>query len=172
MSTKGIFHAYGLFWKKEEVDWSPGSGKRTFMLLGRRGKTRPRLRIANFRFQQGIYILYGDYGPYYAGLTRDQGLGKRLKDHVFDAHAKKWDRFSWFSFGRVLGKRDANGLRCFAELPTKQALDTESAIGDIEAILIRAMALQNLSKMKFAQAERWEQVRKTEIEHYWNKVRR
>lgn len=172
MSTKGIFHAFGLFWRKDEVNWRPGRGSRSFDLLGRQGDNRPNLRVANFRFQQGIYILYGDYGPHYVGLTRAQGLGKRLKDHLSDHHANEWDRFSWFAFGRVLDRRDSDGLQCFAKLPRTQMLRPKSAIGDIEAILIRAMALKNVSKMKFAQAEQWHQIKRDEAEHYYSKVRR
>jgi hypothetical protein len=36
------------------------------------------------------------------GLTRAKSLGKRLKNQRRDEHAKEWDRFSWFGFGRHL----------------------------------------------------------------------
>ena len=75
-----LIKAYGLFWRADEVNWQPGRGSRgEFMLLGRRGKNRPNLQLANFRRQSGIYILYSDYGPYYVGLARENSLGRRLK---------------------------------------------------------------------------------------------
>lgn len=76
-----------------------------FSSSGRRGAGST-LRVADFRTQTGIYILYGDYGPYYVGLTRTS-MGKRLKDHLTDKHDGKWQRFSWFGFANVLQQRDA-----------------------------------------------------------------
>src|SRR4051794_10537989 len=73
---------FGQFWRFDEINWFPGKGaKGAFRLLGRQGKNIPGLRLADFRYQQGIYILYGNHGPYYTGLTTRQGLGRRLKDH-------------------------------------------------------------------------------------------
>ncbi len=102
-----LIKSFGLFWSGTEVNWNPGQGaKAAFRLLGRQGSNLPGLRVADFRYQQGIYILYGNYGPYYVGLTRKQGLGKRLKDHLLDHHQDKWDRFSWFGFCSVLKGTD------------------------------------------------------------------
>ncbi len=71
-----VIKNYGLFWRADEVDWYPGHGN-PFRLLGRQGKNFPGVCVADFRWQNGIYVLYGDYGPHYVGLTRKQGLGKR-----------------------------------------------------------------------------------------------
>ena len=61
---------FGQFWRADEVEWYPGRGARgAFRLLGRQGKYLPRVRLADFRYQQGIYILYGNHGPDYTGLT-------------------------------------------------------------------------------------------------------
>lgn len=94
-----LIKAYGLFWREDEVDWSPGQGK-PFRLLGRKGSNLPGLRVADFRYQKGLYVLYGDYGPYYVGLTYTS-LGDRLKDHRHDDHGGRWTRFSWFGFRKV-----------------------------------------------------------------------
>jgi hypothetical protein len=158
---------YGLFWELNEVQWVPGKGRRrTFRLLGRRGRNRPGLRLADFRYQVGIYILYGNYGPHYVGLTRKQGLGKRLKDHLFDIHAGWWDRFSWFGFCETLEQRDHEGFRCLDRLPVLSLGQPAKMIGDIEALLIRAMGLRNRADMKFASEQRWEQVRRDEVNHF------
>tara|TARA_R110002096_G_scaffold434091_1_gene654706 strand:- start:904 stop:1089 length:186 start_codon:yes stop_codon:yes gene_type:complete len=56
--------SFGLFWRESEIDWNPGQGcKDSFRLLGRKGANRGTIQIADFRHQQGIYILYDDYGP-------------------------------------------------------------------------------------------------------------
>jgi hypothetical protein len=82
-----VIRSYGLFWQCDEVNWHPGAGnKKAFRLLGRSGTNLPGLRLADFRDQRGIYVLYGDYGPHYVGLTRKRGLGLRLKHHLFDGH--------------------------------------------------------------------------------------
>jgi hypothetical protein len=71
-----LIRAYVLFWRRDEINWSPGSGQRDeFQLLGRKGTNRGTIRLADFRKQVGIYVLYGNYGPYYVGLTRRRGLG-------------------------------------------------------------------------------------------------
>lgn len=163
---------FGLFWRRDEVDWNPGKGnKDAFRLLGRRGKNQPTLRVADFRFQQGIYILYGNHGPYYVGLTREQGLGKRLKDHLTDKHAERWDRFSWFGFQKVLEKKDGQGIRQLGALASVTVGSPHEAITDIEALLIRAMGLSNLSQMKFSAAEEWCQIKEHEVSGFLAKVK-
>jgi hypothetical protein len=123
---------YGLLGSVDEVEWYPGQGAcGVFRLLGRQGWNRNTLQLADFRPQQGIYILYGDYGPYYTGLTTKQGLGKRLKDHTWDWHAGKWNRFSWFGFMRVLKAKDEQGIRELADLAIGQVSDSETIIRDV-----------------------------------------
>jgi len=169
----GIFHAYGVFWRLDEIDWTPGKGaKKAFRLLGRQGMNQGTIKIADFRDQKGIYILYGNYGPHYVGLTKELGLGNRLKDHLFDKHKNKWDRFSWFSFGKVLKGKDADGLQKFGGSAAAALVDADSQIDDIEALLIQAMALNNVAKMNFATAQCWTQIKLDEWEKYLGKVRK
>jgi hypothetical protein len=41
---------FGLFWRRDEVEWNPGQGmKGVFRLLGRQGKILPGLRLADYR---------------------------------------------------------------------------------------------------------------------------
>lgn len=150
--------AYGLFWDRDEVDWHPGPGRR-WDLLGRRGAQRSNLTIADFRDQQGLYILYGNYGPYYVGLTRKQGLGKRLKDHLDDGHEDQWERFSWFGFCRVLKRTDRRGVAEVAALPETSGGSPADAIADTEALLIKALGLSsNVRSMNFRRADEWTQI--------------
>lgn len=162
---------FGLFWRAEEVDWNPGSGARgAFRLLGRRGENLPGLRLADFRFQQGIYILYSNHGPYYTGLTTKQGLGKRLKDHQADGHEDRWDRFSWFGFRQVLGATDKDSMCRLKKLASVTVGSPATIIRDVEALLIRAMGLTNIAQTKFEDAEEWRQVKLLETERYLKKV--
>jgi hypothetical protein len=135
-----------------------------FRLLGRRGANLPGLRVADFRYQQGIYVLYGNYGPHYVGLTRKQGSGKRLKDHLTDQHQDKWDRFSWFGFCAVLKSKDDCGLCRLKNLSELSLGPSQEAIGDIEALLIKAMGLSNIAQMNFSSAKEWVQIETHETE--------
>ena len=165
---------YGLFWRRDEVDWNPGKGK-TFELLGRIGAKRPSIQIADFRYQQGIYILYGSYGPYYVGLANrdNRGLGKRLEEHTKDYHCDNWDRFSWFGFKRVLSKKNNDGFLTLQEsLPEVQMSNPDITIKNVEALLIRAMGcVGNTLEMHFKPEQKWEQIALDEREYYVDKLK-
>lgn len=162
--------SYGLFWRSEEIEWAPGGGNRDiFRLLGRHGKNKPTIKVADFRHQTGIYILYDDYGAYYVGLSR-AGLGKRLLDHTKDKHADKWDRFSWFGF-RPLGNADKNGVVQLGSGNEEITEDAHATIGDLEALLIKAMGPKaNSAKMSLKDAVEWKQIEWESVKHYLDKV--
>lgn len=164
-----IIKSYGLFWQHEEVDWNPGKG-RQFRLLGRVGANRPGIRIADFRHQQGIYILYSNHGPYYVGLTKKQGLGKRLRDHLEDHHAGRWERFSWFGFQPTKGDVGTDGVYGVEDLEEESSVATHSVISDVEALLIHAIGPRNTNRMNFTDAEEWTQVKWHEVDKYMEKV--
>jgi hypothetical protein len=163
--------SYGLFWRRDVISWEPGSGNRdSFRLLGRLGANRPSIKIADFRHQQGIYILFDDYGPSYVGLTRKQGLGKRLKDHTTDDLREGWDRFSWFGFNEI-GAPKPNGISQMLALENEISDNTQATIGDLEALLIRAIGPKlNTAWMKFKSADQWDQVADYEEETYLPRV--
>ncbi|MFN3674504.1 MAG: GIY-YIG nuclease family protein [Sphingomonas pseudosanguinis] len=160
--------SYGLFWREDEIDWHPGNGVRdSFRLLGRIGSNRGSLRVVDFRHQQGIYVLYDDYGPSYVGLTRNQGLGKRLKDHKTDHLKGRWDRFSWFGFRPPLPREARCGVLALGETQTDISEDTSTTIGDLEALLIRVIdPKRNRQHMQFDCAERWTQIAYADTERY------
>jgi hypothetical protein len=166
-NRNALIQAYGLFWRRDEIDWNPGKGKRyDWRLYGRRGANRGNSRVADFRDQRGIYILYGNYGPHYVGLTRKSGLGRRLKDHLTDKHGNEWDRFSWFGFCRVLKSKDDDGLQRIGQMASAKFASLEAMIADIEALLIKSMALKNVNSMNFVEAKRWVQILRDEIDKF------
>lgn len=165
-----LIREYGLFWQADEIVWSPGRGTR-FTMCGRDGVQRGTVRVADFRDQRGLYVLYGNYGPYYVGLTEKMGLGDRLRDHHNDRHARQWDRFSWFGFRRILKQRDDLGLNSLANLATVSSGGTKEVIRDMESLLIKALGTPfNFSDTKFPAGQEWKQVRKHEIDTYLAKV--
>jgi hypothetical protein len=166
-----LIRNYGLFWRASEVNWNPGKGiKGGFRLLGRQGSNSPSVQIADFRNQQGIYVLYGNYGAYYVGLTRKQGLGKRLKDHLTDKHADMWDRFSWFGFCATMKADKHTGICPLKQLAELSVGSPSDAIADMEALLIKAVGPINTADMKFKKATEWLHVERDETDYYLNKV--
>lgn len=163
--------SYGLFWRADDIEWSPGQGNRDeFRLLGRVGKNRPNIVVADFRRQQGIYILFDQYGPAYVGLAKGERLGARLKDHRSDWLADRWDRFSWFGFNEVGTTADKQGVLSLLQPREDMRDDTSTTIGDLEALVIAAMGPKlNSQAMKFENAKRWEQIPMWEWEETYRK---
>ncbi len=163
-SKSSPIHAFGLFREIDEINWFPGKGKKgEFRLLGRQKQNAGAIQMADFRGQRGIYILYNNHGTYYAGLTRRQTLGIRLRQHLQDEHKGNWVRFCWFGFKQVLKKKDKSGLRLLKpKMPAKKSIDPHTAIKEMEALLVKAMALSNRADSKFVAAEEWQQVKRIE----------
>jgi hypothetical protein len=104
------------------------------------------------------------------GLTKKQGLGKRLKDHLTDDHAGNWDRFSWFGFCSVLIGKDDDGLCKLKHMAGIAVGTPNSVITDVEALLIRAMGLKNINQNNFTTADEWAQVKAHEEERFMGKI--
>jgi hypothetical protein len=51
-------------------------------------------------------------------------------------------------------------------MPKMHLANPSAVIGDIEALLIKAMALRNKSNMNFTNALKWEQIRLDEIDKF------
>jgi hypothetical protein len=84
--------------------------------------------------QQGIYILVHEWQVVYVGKADKVSLGSRLRSHLSDGLAGRWDRFSWYGIRGVL-KTGKLG----AEVTTK---NTSSAdlIQTFESLLIAVTA--------------------------------
>jgi hypothetical protein len=81
-----------------------------------------------FRGQAGIYALYKGSEPYYIGLASD--LGGRIKSHMKDRHARKWDRFNVYIVRRKTYMKDLESLVLHLAQPkgnrTRGRLNAES----------------------------------------------
>ncbi len=172
-TTKTFIRSYGMFWRRDEVNWAPGAGNAgSYRLLGRRSAHQPALQVTDFRPQAGIYVLYDDYGPYYTGLAKT-AIGNRLRDHTRDDHRDRWDRFSWFGFRRVKVATDASGLQVLGEMPDQLVSGTVHTIRDIEALLMMTLGTVergNAHSMKFTNADRWHQVPLLEVDQWLGKI--
>ena len=120
--------AYGLYWERDKVNWSPGRGHRGgIRLLGSPDDSEVEIDFAN---QWGIYLLHNRLDVMYVGRTTDS-LMARLRDHnTRDRRNARWDRFSWFGFRQV----NENGTLS-DEIAT---IDTRMMITILEAVMIEA----------------------------------
>ncbi|MCH8843439.1 MAG: GIY-YIG nuclease family protein [SAR324 cluster bacterium] len=137
-------------------------------MLGRLGLNRPNIKVADFRYQPGIYVLYGNHGAYYVGLAKK--LGSRLKDHTTDHHTDWWDKFSWFGFCSVLKKTDNMGISQLGKQAEIVQVNPKNIIAEIEAILIKVLNTSNVNQQKFRNAKQWEQIKALESEDFLDKV--
>ena len=173
--------SFGLFWRRDQTIWTRDDieeedeldGKFRFLMLGKIGEKRPKLQVCDFRFQQGIYILYNEYGPVYVGLAgrrkNGEALGQRLKEHLSDDHGDTWSRYSWFGFDKV-----KQGDDIYSKVKTSESgsignkTPVSSTIRDTEALLMNILMPENnrSSITKFNNADRWEQVPRYEISYY------
>ena len=173
-TTNTFIRSFGMFWRRDEIEWAPGAGNAgVFSLLGRKNINRGSLQVVDFREQRGIYVLYDDYGPYYVGLARDRSIGLRLRDHTRDHHQDRWDRFSWFGFRRVLKRRDGDGLNLLGQMPEQLLTGTSSTIGDVEALLMLTLGTVergNRQTMKFKNADRWHQIPRDETDYWLSRI--
>lgn len=159
--SEHLIGAFGMFWKREEVNWKRGSGPVSWELLGYLGQQRPGLRVCNFRRAAGFYVLWNDYRATYVGLARgDGGLGARLRAHN-DDEAKDWSRFSWFSFDDV---QDRGAVDGWAEPEFRNALaeaSTDTVVRECEALLITVLGTYtggSQRRMGFQAGREWTQV--------------
>ncbi len=92
-----LIQNYGLFWLRTDVYWGkPGSDGHLKGIWSKKLTSDP----VDFRYQQGVYVLYDEaFNLVYvgqAGANDNQRLFIRLRQHTQDALAQRWNRFSWF----------------------------------------------------------------------------
>lgn len=95
-----LIRAYGLHWNPDIVDWGkPGAGN-SGKLLGKIKKGKNTHEI-DFWNTYGIYVLHNEFRTIYIGKAARTRLGARLRNHLTDRLAGRWDMFSWYSLSKV-----------------------------------------------------------------------
>lgn len=163
-----LIGAYGLHWKRSEVDWSPGNGY-SWQMLGRVGSVRPGLRICDFRHAAGVYVLEKRDRPVYAGVATGQGgFGDRLRLHTKDG-TKNWTQFSWFSFDDVLMDEPRKTYDAYpanwAKVDFRESItqtQMKSVLGELEALIVNLIydgrLVSNIQRPRFPKAKEWTQI--------------
>lgn len=122
---RGILNAFGLFWRRAEVDWNPAVPKMLGVQLT--GST-----AVDFSGQEGVYLLYDGSRLVYVGRVSEPRLGRRLREHTRDRLSGRWDRFSWFGIRPVGGGGEL-------EPAPVSGLSSDLVISTLEALLIEAL---------------------------------
>lgn len=91
-----LIKLYGEFWNPDIIDWGTRGAGNKAKFLGFLMKDKKKYE-ANFFDAQGIYVLYDSFRPVYVGKAFSTSIGKRVRDHLSDRHAGRWDMFSWYS---------------------------------------------------------------------------
>jgi len=122
-----LIRAYGLLWNPDAVDWgSVGRGNRGSLLgkIRRDGSTHE----IDFWDAHGVYVLLDQFRPIYIGQAGKGGLGPRLRDHLSDRFAGRWDMFSWFSMSTT------NVTTSNVRAPGKRTLKPKTVLDTLEAL--------------------------------------
>jgi hypothetical protein len=124
-----LIRSYGELWSPDLVNWGKRGPGGHATLLGEFGPRRA-LTIVDVWDQRGIYVLLHEWQVVYVGKADGFVLGARLRTHLSDALAGRWDRFSWYG---IRGVRK-NG-RLGADMGNKQTSASE-LISTFESLLI------------------------------------
>ncbi len=132
-----IIHDYGRFWNPLVVDWR----SKTLKGYVRRKKNEG---ARDFWKANGVYVLHKDFELVYVGRTTNQPIGDRLKYHLIDNLAGRWNSFSWFS----VSTPTSDGVR--ATTGIKHNVSPAEAATTLEALAIMIARPQlNRAEVKF-----------------------
>lgn len=121
----GLINAFGMFWRRSEVDWT----KRSASLWG---VQQSGSRLVNFGLQAGVYLLYDGSRVVYVGRVTEPRMGLRMWEHTRDRLQGRWDRFSWFGVRQVQQNGDLSAL-------PEAGIGVETLIATMEALLIEGL---------------------------------
>jgi len=153
----GLIKAYGLFWSLKELR------ALGYRLYGESGDDR----IADFKEQNGLYVLYGPKGVQNIGIATKKSLASRLKTHdLDDRQVGLWSQFSWFGFRDAMRIPERNGWSVLEPADTQDVLSAmrpKDAIRDLESLLIFVQSKdENRNPLqlrpKFRRARLWKQI--------------
>ena len=127
-----LIQNFGLFWRADRVFW--GRQNRTGHLRGYSARSQD--RIADFREQIGLYVLYdSSFRMIYlgqAGANDQHHIFSRLKEHLNDQLPERWSRFSWF------GLRSVNQDRTLHKTAKARHPTLGDVLNHMEAVLLAA----------------------------------
>jgi hypothetical protein len=121
----GLVNAFGMFWDRMKVAWAVQP-----KILGQQ---QTGANPVDFGDQRGVYLLHDAQGVVYVGRATDQGLGRRLSQHINDRLGGRWTRFSWFGVYPVMDDGNLSIRSGLRQLPIDVVIVT------MEAVLIEGL---------------------------------
>ena len=124
-----LIRAYGQFWNPDTIEWGKQGPGNQGSLRGKVKRDGKKYEIDFWR-AKGIYVLHADFKAIYVGKADSTTLGPRLRNHLADRFAGRWDMFSWFATSTiaVTEKRVRN--------PGKRSVEPGTVINTLEALAI------------------------------------
>jgi len=147
-----IIRNFGLMWDRDCVAWSGVRGAAGHLKgFGPIGSPKKYQVEADFREQIGIYVLYDNRSILYVGQagSGENDLYIRLKQHLSDHLADRWNRFSWFGVRKV--NQDGSLSKVQGEL--KRTIAASETLDLLEGLLITTLE-PSLNK----QGARWKNI--------------
>jgi hypothetical protein len=95
-----LIRAYGMYWNPDITDWGRQGAGNQGKLLGKI-KRNGTSHTIDFWNAFGIYVLHDEFRCIYIGQAASTRLGPRLRNHLTDRFAGRWDMYSWFSLSKV-----------------------------------------------------------------------
>jgi len=96
-----LIRAFGQYWNPDIIEWGKQGPNNKGKLLGdikfNDGKTIP----IDFWEAKGIYVLFDRFKCIYVGKALESSIGFRLRSHLSDRLAGRWDMFSFFCVSTV-----------------------------------------------------------------------
>lgn len=129
-----LIKCYGEYWNPDMVDWgTKGAGNKGRLV----GEIKPNKKHIDFWAARGVYVLHENFKAIYVGKAFQSSIGKRVRDHLSDRLAGRWDMFSWYSTSAVRMTRKDVSTPGQRQIKPKTIIDTMEAL----AILIADPAL-------------------------------
>ncbi|WP_075989703.1 GIY-YIG nuclease family protein [Vibrio fluvialis] len=125
-----LIKAYGTYWNPEMVEWGSRGAGQGGKLVGTVKFDSKTKKEIDFWDAKGIYVLHSEYKTIYVGKAFGTSIGKRLRDHLTDRLAGRWDMFSWYSVSAP--KKVEGGVT----KPGKRQIGPETYIDTFEALAI------------------------------------
>ncbi len=96
-----LIRAYGEFWNPDTVRWGGKGPGNKGNLSGWYTPGDGHSYLIDFWEAAGIYALHDQFKTVYIGKAIPGRMGPRLREHITDRFAGRWDMFSWFSLSTV-----------------------------------------------------------------------
>jgi hypothetical protein len=124
-----LIRAYGSFWNPDIVNWGKAGRGNAGQLSGK-VKINGQSHTIDFWEAIGIYVLHDQFQPVYVGKAIGTCLGPRLRHHLSDRFAGRWDMFSWYSLSTI--NTTNPGLRD----PGTRQVNPKTLVDTLEALAI------------------------------------